>query len=262
MNQVILGVDVASRLGNTGVAKGVLSDSGLVVELAFRGGSDGLPGRPTEPAAPAVAQWLASIINQTSSPVLIALDAPLGWPQSLSDGLANHQAGGEILTPDGPNRLWRRLTDQDIHARFGKLPLEVGANYIARAAWTALEILRLTRILAEQPISVPLAPQTNGITAIETYPAATLRAWLGKSPGKYKSTAPDLRAQLLTTLSPHLQIEPDATAAATKSDHVFDAVACVLAGADFQLNRCPEVAPHNQAIARREGWIHTRQSGS
>jgi len=252
----VLGVDVAARLRNIGVAHGTVEDGDVVVHAAVRGGSDALPGPgtgPTAQAAEIVGTWLA---ERMAGPVTVGLDAPLGWPDPLRAGLAAHVAGGSIAAPDDPDRLWRRATDQDVHARFGKLPLEVGANYIARAAWAGLEILRQARLRSGRELPVPLTPGTDA--AIETYPAATLRSWLG-DPGGYKSD-PDLRAVLLDRLeaAAPVRIEPPARREAIASDHVFDAVICVVAAADFATGRTPPVPTALHQVARTEGWIHVR----
>lgn len=260
----VLGVDVASRLKNIGVAHGSIRPGEPNVHIieAAVGASPALPGRTTGSTAEgvrAVSTWLAERIPPTGR-VVLALDAPLGWPHSLSRGLAKHVAGAPIADTHGPDRLWRRVTDQDVHARFGKLPLEVGANYIARAAWAGLEILRATRERCGRDFAVVLSPDEAPTVAIETYPAATLRSWLGGDPGSYKARDPEPRAALLerlTQLAP-LTVEPSARAAALAVDHTFDAVICVLAGADFALGRTPSVPTEHHEMARTEGWIHVR----
>lgn len=252
----LLGVDVGSRLRNAGVAVGHWTGDELVID-AVEAGAD-LPGRNTDPSIDAVATWLAARVP-SDGPVLLALDAPLGWPAPLSEGLADHAAGDRLPASD-PDRLWRRATDVDVHARHGKLPLEVGANYIARAAWTALEILDAVRARTGRPLPVVLAPDEAPTAAIETYPAATLRAWLGEDPGSYKARDPMPRRALLDRLR---QTEPfrltaAAEASALSVDHAFDALICVLAGADFIRGRVPPVPPELHRTARREGWIHVR----
>ncbi len=81
-----------------------------------------------------VAEWA-----EAHSPVLLALDAPLGWPAALGVALAGHRAGGPL--EHTPNRLFRRRTDDWVRSRFGKRPLEVGADLIARTAHAALALL-------------------------------------------------------------------------------------------------------------------------
>ena len=87
---------------------------------------------------------------------------------------------------------------------------------------------------------------------------AHLRSWLG-DPGGYKSD-PDLRAVLLDRLeaAAPVRIEPPARREAIASDHVFDAVICVVAAADFATGRTPPVPTALHQVARTEGWIHVR----
>ena len=80
--------------------------------------------------------------RRTADRALLAIDAPLGWP-ALGQSLAAHRAGQGIAVAQ--NTLFRRATDVSVHQRTGKLPLEVGADRIARAAWQALSVLQQLR---------------------------------------------------------------------------------------------------------------------
>ena len=51
--------------------------------------------------------------------------------------------------------LFRRQTDDDIHTRFRKRPLEVGANFISRTAVAALKLLQKLR--TSTSMAIPLA---------------------------------------------------------------------------------------------------------
>lgn len=252
----ILGIDVATRLGRVGLACGRLDGDNLHVDEVVAG--QDLPGRrngPSSEMVEVVADWLCARIP-ARGPVLLAFDAPLGWPQPLSRGLADHVAGARLPAPDAPDRLWRRATDVHIHQTVGKLPLEVGADRIARAAWAALELLHAIRTRTGRALPVPLVPSgTDG--AIETYPAATLTAVLGP-PGVYKGSDPAPRRALLQRLP--MTLSPEATRAALAVDHAFDAAVCVLAGADFSSGRCPPVPALHQSHASTEGWIHVRRT--
>lgn len=109
------------------------------------------------------------------SSVLLALDAPLGWPEELGRSLLQHRAGDPIESE--PNRLFKRKTDAEIFRRLHKRPLEVGANLIARTAHAALGLLNNVRRLTGHDIPLAWDPTNLGrIAAIEVYPAATLLA--------------------------------------------------------------------------------------
>src|SRR5215468_8801728 len=127
---LLVGVDCASQPKNTGLACAVYKGENLerVAVLETRcAASD-------SPAAKIVAGWV-----RDSERVLLALDAPLGWPVALGEALAMHQAGCPL--PATANEMFRRLTDDHIYRRLGRRPLEVPADRIARAAHAALRFL-------------------------------------------------------------------------------------------------------------------------
>ena len=117
-----------------------------------------------------ISKWI-----KASDKVLLAFDAPLGWPDAMGNSLVIHQAGQEISSP--ANKLFRRCTDDEIYNRFRIRPLEVGANLSARTAGAALRLLGelRNRTGCEIPLAWDASPQ-NGISVIEVYPAATLLA--------------------------------------------------------------------------------------
>ena len=70
--------------------------------------------------------------------------------------------------------LFRRQCDDDIYERFGKRPLEVGANFISRTAVAALDLLADIRSITGESIPLAWTPaDLEPISAIEVYPAAT-----------------------------------------------------------------------------------------
>jgi hypothetical protein len=48
-------------------------------------------------------------VRDSQVPVLLAIDAPLGWPKQLAETLINHRAGMPIETP--ANVMFRRTTN-------------------------------------------------------------------------------------------------------------------------------------------------------
>jgi hypothetical protein len=157
----IIGLDCATDPKKIGISRTVVG-SGQPQLLDTRIG-DRLPK-----IVDLVAGWAK---DQTT---LIAMDAPLGWPDQLGAGLHSHQAG-QLLTGDS-NHLFRREADRFVKRATGKQPLDVGADRIARTAHSALSLLDGIRKASGK--SIPLA-WDRGITqttVIEVYPAATLLA--------------------------------------------------------------------------------------
>lgn len=241
----IIGIDCATQPQKTGLALG--SWDGTAVSLHTL-----TLGQRTPTLAHSIASWLP-----TNQPTLLAIDAPLGWPADLGNQLANHQAGDPL--PVLPNMLFRRETDRRIWQRTGKLPLDVGADRIARTAHAALALLADLRQLAGQPI--PLAWQPNTLpplSAIEVYPAGTLKMLFAPTRvPSYKGVGDENgRIAILTQLKKHATLPPN-TSLPQRSDDALDAALCVLAGADF-LRGLAE-PPTNLTQAQKEGWIWVRQ---
>lgn len=183
--------------------------------------------------------------------VLLAIDAPLGWPAPLVDGLAGHRAGDEL--PGAPHALFRRTTDLRIHARTGKLPLEVGADRIARTAQAALRLLAAVRQRTGLGFPLPLRLPVAGPTAaVEVYPAATRRGLPADA---------QAGAGLAAYLVDHLKMSRQAVAALEDPD-ARDAALCVLAGGDLLAGAAVAPGPAERAVARREGWIWCRGVGA
>jgi hypothetical protein len=90
------------------------------------------------------------------------------------------------------------------------------------------------------------------ISAIEVYPAATLRSRGLPSEGYKGKKGYEAREQLLEVLSHELTIDPDPSEILA-DDNIFDAVVCALAGIDFVMGRA--VPPPDAEIAEKEGWI-------
>jgi predicted nuclease with RNAse H fold len=227
----IVGIDCAVSPRKTGLALAAW-DAGTLRLLELTRGS-----RQRPPVA-IVAEWV-----KTHAPVLLALDAPLGWPAALGAALAGHRAG-ERLEP-AANRLFRRRTDEWIRSRLGKRPLEVGADLIARTAHAALALLEGLRERLGEPVPLLWAPDSlSRNAAIEVYPAATRKAcwpadladpeqlarWTGSTPSRLATVSADER----------------------------DAVICTVAGADFLAGRAEPPAAADRETAEKEGWIWVR----
>lgn len=238
----IIGLDCATVDAKVGLALGVLREEGLEIQHAT------LCTRERA-AATVMAAWL----RDAQDAVLIAIDAPLGWPKPLADTLINHSAGMQIETP--ANSMFRRATDLFIQRTLKKTPLDVGADRIARTAYAALAILGNLRTELGTPIPLAWTPaDVLRVAAIEVYPAATLVAHRIRSTGYKKHDQTEERREIVEALRAKLMIGESVPDLAQSAD-LLDAAVCVLAGDDFIARRA--MNPENRGLAEREGWIWT-----
>ena len=238
----LIGVDCATDPRNVGYAFGTFSEHGTVVEQAALG-TNALP------PAQAIADWL----DHRSGPTLLALDAPLGWPDPMAQQLATHHAG-EAVTGTA-NDLFRRETDRFIRERIGKQSLDVGADRIARTAHAALGLLESLRQSLQQPITLAWQPAFEGLGAIEVYPAATLVAHGIESTGYKAANGQAARERVAEALGSRMEVSEPIPTMESKSD-ALDAVICLLAAQDFLAGKA--MPPHDDAPVKKEGWIWVR----
>jgi predicted RNase H-like nuclease len=242
----IVGVDCSTQEERMGLARGVMDPSGkLTVERVTLGTAG-------ESAAASVSAWLGR-----SAQFVLALSAPLGWPAPLGKALASHRAGAEL--PPSADELFRRQTDRQVYKLLGKMPPDVGADRVARTARAALALLGEVRVLARREL--PLAwRQAAESGAIEVYPAATLISRGVSGVGYKANTQPGRKArrELLQRLAKEADIRTTRDVM-IEDANLFDAMVCVLAGADFARGICVE--PDDPNLARKEGHIWFRGSG-
>ncbi len=249
VNEVtVIGVDCATNSRRVGLALGKWRSGHRLVIEDVRSGAEPDP-------ATIVREWL----HANPEPALIAIDAPLGWPAPLADGLRDHRAGSKLNGE--PHDLFRRETDREIQRRIGITPLDVGADRIARTAHAALALLGMVRDSTGR--EVPLAwshHEPEGTSAIEVYPAATLRASGLPYRGYKKVDQEPARRQILAALSPALSLaagRPRIESAAAENADLLDAIVCLVAAKDFLDGQT--LAPSDLNRAQREGWIWVRQ---
>lgn len=239
----IVGIDCAVQPKKMGIAVGLLSSGSIKVESIQHGLSN-----PT--------QFIADAM-QMSIPVLLALDAPLGWPAPMGEELADHYAADRVSVP--PNMIFRRDTDRFVKKTIGKQSLDVGADRIARTAWSAVNLLAEVRRLTGS--NIPLAWSSGMIhesSCIEVYPAATLEAQ-GLSSRGYKGNKPvhcESRKNLFAKLNVTLELADYLKRTAVSNDDAFDSLICLLAAVDFLEGKA--MRPENIDTARKEGWIWVR----
>jgi hypothetical protein len=195
-----------------------------------------------------ISHWL----RDATVPVLLALDAPLGWPEPMGRALYEHNAGEPIEVKS--NDLFRRETDRFIQAELCKTPLDVGSNLIARTAHAALGLLQELRAQLGLPIPLAWSVPFADVAAIEVYPAATLVAHGFRSAGYKGRDQVDERRELVASLGDLFDIGSHRVLLEGKGNpDALDAVVCTLAAMDFLQGRAMD--PEDLALAKREGWI-------
>ncbi len=187
-SMTLIGIDCACQSKHVGLARGLWVSGG---HLRI---TDVLLGSEVPDIVDQVVAWV-----EREDRCLLALDAPLGWPEAMGRELTGHHAGNLVRVE--ANRLFRRETDRDIYQRFRKMPLEVGADRIARTAVAALRMLAAIRQRTGQSIPLSWDPaKMSSTAAIEVYPAATLRAHGFPSGGYKKPEQHKVRSEILTRI--------------------------------------------------------------
>lgn len=239
----IIGIDCASKAEKTGIAIGQYINHAFSIHFVGMGKKK-----------QSIADLLSNLINRDEK-TLFAIDAPLGWTAPMGKYLATHQAGEPI--EEEQDRFFRRITDTFIHQQTGKLPLEVGADRIARTAHSALKIIGDLR---EKGFDLQMAWQPHfqeQFGVIEVYPSATLKQ-LGFVSSGYKNDSTEEQKkrleiiQSISTLIPEIAQFPDLQ----NNADMLDAVICVLCAKDFIDGRT--MPPTELDTTKKEGWIWVR----
>lgn len=242
-NVKVIGIDCATDAKKVGLAMGVYNNCDIsVLETKF--GSDGN----------SIAQIIANWINKDDK-VILAIDAPLGWPEDLGNSLYYHFAGQSLSVES--NLLFRRETDRFIKKMLGKQPLDVGADRIARTAYAALKIIDELQLAIKNKIEMAWNPEiVNGISVIEVYPAATLQAYGIRSCGYKVKVQKDEREDILNELEKVMEIRCDSSQMILSAD-VLDSAVCLLAAKDFLNGNV--YFPSDMEKAKKEGWIWVKK---
>jgi len=239
---VIIGIDCATRPKNTGLARGHYYNGVVTIDGVMPGSENAL--------VDTITTWI-------EDPTLLTFDAPLGWPVELAGTLIDHRAGEDLKVE--ADMMFQRQTDREVRKWLGKRPLEVGAARIARTARAALRLLAAIRNATGRRIPL-LWDHTaeEPIGAIEVYPAGTLRAHGFRNRSYKRSGEFESRRALLEEITASGKIDLQGRQeGAVESDHLVDALICVLAGMDFLEGQC--IPPTDYSLARKEGWIWVRK---
>ncbi|SHK22204.1 DUF429 domain-containing protein [Tepidibacter formicigenes] len=239
MNIKVVGIDCATDPKKVGLSLGMYIDGEINLLRARLGTKE-------SSLAKTIYDWI-----DKEEKVLLAIDAPLGWPVNLGKHLENHNAG-ESIDVDS-NSLFRRETDKFIKRKIGKQSLDVGADRIARTAHAALKILHELRRLTGENISLAWSNKTNTrISAIEVYPAATLECYNIVSSGYKDKNKILIRKKIINELGKHLNFT-DSIALLEENADILDSTICLLAAKDFIEGNV--YYPEDIEVAKKESWI-------
>lgn len=239
----VIGIDCATDVKNIGLSLGLYQETQIELKETRLGSKN-------TPIAEIIYNWIGP-----NKKVILAIDAPLGWPANLGQALYNHNAG-QVIDVDS-NTLFRRETDKFIKKMLGKQPLDVGADRIARTAHSALKIIRELSILLGEPVKLAWDNiNLKGITAIEVYPAATLGCYGIQSTGYKEKNKQSIRKEIVTGLRAHMIMLNDVDILEQNAD-ALDSAVCLLAAKDFIEGNV--YYPKNMSLAEKEGWIWARR---
>jgi len=240
----IIGIDCATQPNKIGVAIGEFHSDQLSLDTVF----------PKFSGWQDLLDCLTTYVHDNPS-TLLALDAPLGWPESMGMFLQDHQVGEHI--PFEKPRFFSRHTDRFIREKFKHNPLEVGADRIARTAHAALDLLHNLR--DKTGLRIPMAWERNTIDttmAIEVYPAATLLTRRLNTRGYKKPASFIAREKLFSRFYKEISLDVS-TEQVVETSHGFDAAICTMAALYFLRGEC--YVPEDEAHAKKEGWIWVRR---
>mgnify|MGYP000953606960 CR=1 FL=1 len=235
----VIGIDCATDPKKTGISFGYYRNCEMVITNTI-----------VSKDFTTMYRYLFDYINKNDD-ILIAMDAPFGWPSSMGHALINHNAGNPIHIDS--NNMFRRETDRFIKRKIGKQSLDVGADRIARTAHSALNIIDEIRKHTNREVTLVWdETDIRGVNLIEVYPAATLDCYNIVSKGYKESNKYDVRKVIIEALSNHIIIETNRDMILHNAD-ALDSVICLLAAKDFIMGNV--LYPDNIELAKKEGWI-------
>ncbi|WP_043444204.1 DUF429 domain-containing protein [Arthrobacter sp. L77] len=186
----------------------------------------------------------------------LGIDCAFGWPDDFVTFVTRHAGGLRVDGGADEGMAWRRrlsyrATDRVTREITGRWPLSVATDRLGLTAMHCAVLLDAIGDALGTPVD-----RAGGGTAVEVYPAATLRGW-GLDTRGYK-TDDGVREALLDRLlagAPWLDLESADRHLMISSDDAFDAVIAALAARAHALGRTHPVPPGYREQACREGWI-------
>jgi len=239
----VIGMDCATDAKNVGLSRGIYTNKCISL-FETKYGSDG------SSIAGIIRDWI-----REDDEVILAIDAPLGWPEDMGNVLCNHLAGQTISIES--NKLFRRETDRFIKSVLGKQSLDVGADRIARTAHAALRIIGELQLAMNNRFHMAWNPQKlTQLSILEVYPAATLQCYGIRSGGYKAKDQKDERDEILNGLGKLIDIQCDFQLMRQSAD-VLDSAVCLLAAKDFLDGDVHY--PNDLNKAKKEGWIWVKK---
>lgn len=178
----------------------------------------------------------ASLASWASRADVVAIDAPLGWPDEFVAAVTAHHRG-EPWPPSDLLSLRYRLTDRTVASMTGVRPLSVSSDLIGVCAFRAARLRSM-------------------FPAIEVYPAGALRMWGLPATGYKGLRGAPVRREIVTGVlrrCPWLSVDE---VALIRRDHDLDALLAALVARAVATGRShPPPAGTAERVAR-EGWIH------
>ncbi|WP_394249639.1 DUF429 domain-containing protein [Arthrobacter pityocampae] len=231
------GVDLAAEPKGTALAVIDWSRSAATVEVTL-----GVPDAAIARVAPDVDR--------------LGIDCAFGWPDDFVAFVTRHAEGLPVDGGGAEGMAWRRrlsyrATDRVTRELTGRWPLSVATDRLGLTAMHCAVLLDAIGDALGAPVD-----RAGGGTAVEVYPAATLRGW-GFDTRGYKNDD-GVREALLDRLlarAPWLGLGSTGRQLLVSSDDAFDAVIAALAARAHALGRTRPVPPVYRDQARREGWI-------
>jgi predicted nuclease with RNAse H fold len=194
------------------------------------------------------------LVERTKDATKIGIDCAFGWPVEFYEFLGRHMDPKQPQTASDGAIDWRRSlayreTDRQVKQVIGRWPLSVSTDRLGLTA------MRNAGLLARLQESGVATDRSGEGTAVEVYPAATLRLWSFDTTNYRKSE--EQRQKLIQQLklkASWLDVSKHQDLMNSSTD-AFDAVIAALAARAVALGLYLKPLKNQLAKAKVEGWI-------
>jgi predicted nuclease with RNAse H fold len=178
----------------------------------------------------------ASLRDWAARADVVAVDAPLGWPDEFVAAVAAYHRGDPWPASDLLS-LRYRLTDLTVASMTGVRPLSVSSDLIGVCAFRAARLRSM-------------------FPAVEVYPAGALRVWGLPATGYKGLRGAPVRREIVDGLRRRCPWLTFDEVALIRRDHDLDALLCALVARAVATGRTHPPPEDAAEVAAREGWIH------